>query len=97
MEAVSYESITVSNVAIGCTTALLQAAPLPSAIYVSIEDPGVDGIRLRVDGADPTAAEGHLFNDGDSFVIASMGDIGRFRAIRVGAVDVTIRVTYLAM
>ena len=97
MDAVSFESITVSNVAIGFTTALVTPpdAPQPLQAYVSVEDAGGAGMRYRIDGTNPTAAEGHLLQDEDSITLSGRADLSRFRAIRVGA-NVTIRVTYMA-
>ena len=97
MEATSYESIVVSNVAIGFTSALLLTAPLPIAAYLTVEDAGVAGLRFRIDGVNPTAIEGHPLYGRDNVTISSMGDISKFRAIRAGGADVTIRVTYFAM
>ena len=95
MDTVGYESITVGAVAIGFTAAVLATTPLPLAAFLSVEDAGVAGMRFRIDGTSPTAAEGHLLHDEDSITISGLGDLNRFRAIRVGA-DVTIRVTYMA-
>ena len=95
MDAVNYESITVGAAAVGFTAGIIGVATLPLEAYLSVEDAGVAGMRYRVDGTDPTAAEGHLLHDEDSITIAGRADIERFRAIRVAA-DVTIRVTYFA-
>jgi len=95
MDTVGYESITVGAAAIGFTAAVLATTPLPLAAFLSVEDAGVAGMRFRIDGTNPTAAEGHLLHDEDSITISGLGDLNRFRAIRVGA-DVTIRVTYMA-
>jgi len=96
MDAVSYESITVGAAAIGFTAALLATQPLPQEAYFSVEDAGTAGIRYRMDGTDPTAAEGHPLFDGDTFVVSGQPDLKRFRAIRTGGANVTIRVTYSA-
>jgi len=95
MDTVGYESITVGAIAIGFTAAVLATTPLPLAAFLSVEDAGVAGMRFRIDGTSPTAAEGHLLHDEDSITISGLGDLNRFRAIRVGA-SVTIRVTYMA-
>ena len=95
MDAVNYESITIGNAAIGFTAAVLATTPLPLTAYLSVEDAGGAGMRYRVDGTDPTAAEGHLLQDEDSISLSGRPDLTRFRAIRVGA-DATIRVTYFA-
>lgn len=96
MDAVSHESITVGAVAIGFTAALLAAQPLPREVYFSVEDTGTSGMRYRLDGTDPTAALGHLLHDEDSVTLSGGPDLANFRAIRVGAVDITIQVTYFA-
>ncbi len=95
MDAVSFESITVSIVAIGFTAGLLAAVPIPLEASVSVEA-GATGLRYRVDGVDPTAAEGHLLQDEDAVIVSGRADLTRFRAIRAGAVDATLRVTYSA-
>ncbi len=98
MDAVSFESITVSNVAIGFTAGLLTpttTVPIPLEASVSVEA-GATGLRYRVDGVDPTAAEGHLLQDEDTVTVSGRADLTRFRAIRTGAVDATLRVTYSA-
>lgn len=94
MEARKYEAITVSNVAIGFTAGLLTTGPLPVAVFISVEDPAAAGMRYRIDGTDPTAAEGHLLSGGDTLTIDTMGDLNDFRGVRVGGADITIRVTF---
>lgn len=96
MDAVSNETITVSNVAIGFTAGLLATTPIPLMVYFSVEDAGVAGMRYWVDGTDPTAALGHLLHDEDSITLTGLSDLANFRAIRVGAVDITLQVTYFA-
>ena len=99
MDAVNYESITVGATAVGLTSAIVTPdapSPTPLEAYISVEDAGGAGMRYRIDGTSPTAAEGHLLQDEDSISIMGRGDLSRFRAIRAGAASVTIRVTYFA-
>ena len=96
MDAINFESIIVGAVAAGFTAAIIGVATLPLQAYLSVEDAGAAGMRYRVDGTDPTAAEGHLLYDGDDLTVAGRADLERFRAIRAGAGNVTIRVTYFA-
>ncbi len=96
MDAVNYESIVAGVAAVGFTASVLATTPIPLAAFISVEDTGVAGMRFRIDGTDPTAAEGHLLHDEDSITVSGLGDLNRFRAIRVGAGVVTIRVTYMA-
>lgn len=98
MDAVNYESITVGAVAVGFTSSAITPsdAVQPMEAYVTVEDAGGAGMRYRVDGTNPTAAEGHLLMDEDSIIVVGRSDISNFRAIRAGAASVTIRVTYSA-
>lgn len=81
-----YESITVSNTAIGVTAAKI---PNHNYAFVTVE---TDQIRFRVDGTDPTASEGHLFEAGDTFELMGGRAIINFKAIRV-TTDATLRVS----
>ena len=61
--------------------------------YITVE--GAD-IRFRIDGTAPTAAIGHLVNNGGIIKLDSASDLAHFKAIRTGAVSATITCTYSA-
>jgi hypothetical protein len=90
---ISYVAITVSTSAVGLTAANLDpaAGPRPDAVVISVE---AQPIRYRVDGTDPTSTEGHPAVDGDVIVLRSHQALKQLRAIRSGATDATLRVTY---
>ena len=93
-----YESITVSSTAIGFT--LSKYKPSGNAlendnrpamrVLLTVE---TNTIRYRVDGTDPTAAEGHSLGSGDVLTLVGPDAISQFRAIAAVG-DGTIRVTY---
>jgi hypothetical protein len=98
-DAYDYESITVSTTALGFTatkitvanTAIGSANPRRAKeVLLTVE---TNTIRFRLDGTDPTAAEGHLLAVGDSLNIEGEDNIRRFRMIRATA-DATVKVTY---
>ena len=90
-----YESITVSDTAVGFTAANLH--PMARKLHqhqtkqavVTVE---TDQIRVLVDGDDPTSSEGHLVNPDDVLYIDTT-EVESFKAIRVNT-DATIRVSY---
>lgn len=106
LPAVDFETITVSNVAIGVTASKLtsvltrnansgeqsyvEVRRLDEALFTVETNP----IRFRLDGTDPTAAIGHLLNAGDSLVVTGFGNLSKLRFIRQGAADGTVQATY---
>jgi len=93
-DAYAYESITVSATAVGFTSTLVSPANAPSAklAILTIETAGV---RYRYDGTAPTAAQGHAAAMDTSLTVNGINNINRFRIIKSGATDATVRVTYL--
>ena len=85
-DAFGFESLTVGASAVGFSSANDARAAL-----VTVEDAS---IRFRIDGTDPTSEVGHLLNPGDSIILRNVNNIRRFRAIRAGTADATLRVTY---
>lgn len=84
----NYESITVTNTAIGFTPAKI----LPSlTAYCSLE---TAQIRFRMDGTNPTSSEGHLMNPGDTIVIDGYSSIQKFMAIRTGSTSGVLKCSY---
>lgn len=92
----SFESITVSTVSVGITTALLTEdagagkATHASKVYLSVE---TNPIRIRWDGGDPTSALGHLLTAGTSIEIEGEKNVKQLRMIRQGGADGTAMVT----
>lgn len=87
----AYEAITVSNVAIGFTSATYApAAGRASVAYVSIES---NPISFTSDGTTPTAAIGHQVTAGQQIEVCGVPAVNQFRMIRTGS-DATAKVTY---
>lgn len=82
----NFETIVVSNVAIGISADMV---PRHNYAYITVE---TDQVRFRIDGANPTAAVGHLLEAGDTLELFGGHAIMGFRAIRVTA-DATLRVS----
>lgn len=96
-----YETITVSNTAIGFTASKYIKSPadnFPSQVLkarsalVTVEG---DAIRVSfANGVTPTAnSNGHLFQVGDSFIVDGAQTITDLKMIRQ-TTDATVRVTY---
>jgi hypothetical protein len=87
------ESITVSSVAIGFTSATIsperRTKPIKAVFIVETAQ-----IRFTVDGSTPTTTVGFLAEIGDIVTINGEGDIKNFKAIRTGASDATIQPIY---
>ena len=92
----NHEAITVADTAIGFTHATTQRSD--SSHHVIAVVTAENGImRYRYDGGDPTSTVGHLLSHGDSIVIEGSENVKKFRAIRVGSNNGTLRVTYEAV
>lgn len=98
MEAVfmgyDYEVLDVGGVAIGLTASKLgpsDAAPARGA-FITAE---VTSVRFRFDGQDPTAVEGHLLTNTDCMSLFGINNLYAFRAVKTGAVNAKLRITYL--
>jgi len=87
--AVSYESITVSNVAIGISAATLTIVTADGFCSGRVE--GAD-IRVRSDGTNPTAAEGILILENEIVTVKMLSNLVDFRAIRDAGVDATLKI-----
>ena len=87
------ESITVSNTAIGFTTATIEPGngTIPAKAVFAVE---TAQIRFTVDGTTPTSSVGLLVQVGDIITIKGQSDIQSFRAIRVTSTDATIQPVY---
>lgn len=87
-----YEAVTVEDTAVGITAALLLPASGHKQTIAWITVEGAP-IRFRVDGTDPTSAEGHLIDSGEEFEVEGYNNMSRFRAIRTEAVSCKLRVS----
>lgn len=93
-----YESIAVSTVAQKLTASKIEPVATiadkdlgkAKLIRISVE---TNAVRIREDGPDPTASEGHVLNAGDWYYISNLQQMKQFRVIRVSA-DATLKVTY---
>lgn len=86
------------------------AAVPPTAAKIAVNDPANPGvarraraafltvegnaIRVRMDGAAPTAAVGHLLSPGDMLLVEGVESVKRLKMIRQGAADGTVNITY---
>lgn len=97
--AFDYETITVSSSVVGLTASKIQPAGGRAALGAAITVEGAT-IRYRLDGGNPVVGSaGHLGYDtsvAPAQVIWVYGteNLRRFRAVREGASDATLRVTY---
>lgn len=97
--AVDYETITVSTSVVGLTAGKIQPSGGAAALGAAITVEGAT-IRYRLDGGNPVAGgAGHLGYDASiapGLVIWLTGteNLRRFRAVREGVADATLRVTY---
>lgn len=91
----AYESLTVTNAVKTLTqaTAFPANEPPARAALITFE---AQPIRVTLDGTTPVASTGpgHQFNDKDAYVARQRQEIVKFKAIRDGATDGTLRVTY---
>lgn len=91
--AFAYESITVSSTAIGCTAATVSPGGAPGAVRAMLTLESAQ-VRYRYDGTNPTSSEGHLLEIGETLVLEGAANIDKFKAIRTGSTDGTLKVTY---
>ena len=100
LDAYSHESITVSTAALGFTTSETRKTISGTTQTVSAVEALItvesNPIRYTMDGTTPTSLVGHLLTDGDNITVSGMGNIKRFKMIRSGASDATVKVTYFA-
>lgn len=93
MEAMAFESITVSSAAVGFTTATYGNPSSGAAAKAALVTLETNGVRWRADGTDPTASVGHLMGVGDAIEVYGSLDLASIRFIATGG-DATARVTY---
>jgi|GEM_PF-1048132 len=83
-----YESVTVTNTAIGLTAATYLDATRAEMTLENAQ------IRIRDDGVNPTSSEGHPVEVGDIISLTSAAQIAGFKAIRTGSTNGVLKVTY---
>lgn len=88
-----FETITVSTTSVGLTASKVYPSDGIAAkeAVVSVENAS---IRYRADGTDPTAAVGHPVASGQEIVLTGTANLAAFKAIRSGAADATLTVSY---
>ena len=86
-DADKWEKITVGNSAVGLTSSTYGSNTFA---VITVED---NTIRFRIDGTNPTTANGHIAYPGDVIELNSAADIAAFKAIRISA-DAVIQATY---
>lgn len=97
LRTVAYDSITVTDSATRLTLSNVRGTTnQPSSEKVIITGEGAQ-FRWRADGTDPTSSEGHLANQGVVLTFENRDRIEKFRAIRTGSTNATLKVDYLAL
>jgi hypothetical protein len=86
----NFEQLTVTATVGGIA---LSSAVYGTSRYAEISIESAD-IRFTTNGTPPTASVGHLCGPTDIIRLDSNEDIATFRAIRAGAADAIIQVTY---
>ena len=90
--AFAFESITVTDTAVGLTLSNVLAKPHPKKVEIFVETAQV---RFRKDGTDPTATVGEVLNPFERMTLESLNDMQNLKTIRTGATSGTLRVHYL--
>jgi len=91
-DAFAFETITVTNSAVGFTNATFSSTKVPHLRAIVTVEGGI--MRYRYDGTNPTATVGHLLGHGDTVILESGVNVDNFRAIRAGGENGTLSVTY---
>jgi hypothetical protein len=95
MRAYDYEEITVSTSAVGLTaTKVNPGGSDPEKARAAVIVVKSQPINFRVDGGDPTAGSGIGAVAGDQISVVGLSNLSQFKAIRSGASDATLCVTY---
>lgn len=88
-DAYAFESIAVAASAVGLTSGTYDDSTKAEMTLETAQ------IRVRKDGTNPTAGEGHLVEVGDTITLKSAADLATFKAIRTGSTSGVLKVTYL--
>jgi hypothetical protein len=86
--AFAFETVTVTNSAIGLTSGTYTNAIKAEMTLERFP------IRVRTDGTDPTATEGHVIDEGSMITLEGTAEIAAFRAYRADVTDAILKVTY---
>jgi len=87
--AVSYESLTIADSAKAITASTLSLVLAHGQCSGRLE---TAQIRFRVDGTDPTSAEGILLNVGEFITIRGLSNLLAFRAIRTNTTSGVLKI-----
>lgn len=83
-----YESLTVTDEAVGTTWAKTKKA------YKAFVTAETAEMRFRFDGESPTKTEGHIIDSGDTLELYGNANVVNFEAIRTGDVSGVLKITY---
>lgn len=86
--AFAFESVTVTTSAIGLTSGTYANA---IRAEMTLER---DDIRVRTDGTNPSATEGHVIEAGSVITLEGTAEIAAFRAYRADVTDAILKATY---
>jgi len=92
-----YEVLTVSTAVLGLSQSKVNPDSGPyarMAARAAMISSANGDLRFRIDGGQPTAADGHYLVNGDTLVLSGTQAMQQFQAIRTGDVNATLRVTY---
>lgn len=90
-----YEEVVVSTTAIGLTALKINpGGTFPDKRKAVIIVVSAQPISFRIDGTDPTSSVGIPAATGDIIKLFGEQTLKQFKAIRSGASDATLRVTY---
>lgn len=90
--AFAFEQLTISTTAVSLTSATYD--PATGTAQSALVTVDTNPLRFRADGTNPTAAIGHNVTAGNSIEVCGISNIRNFRAIRSGAADAVINVSY---
>ncbi len=92
-----YEVLTVDTAVMGLSLAKIKPDTGPyarmSARAAMISSESGD-LRFRIDGGQPSAADGHYLVSGDTLVLSGTQAMQQFQAVQTGSASATLRVTY---
>lgn len=83
----AFEKLVVTENIVGFT-----AVTLGDRTYAFITCEG--SIRFRIDGGDPSGADGHELDDGDPLLLDRVDQVVKFRAVSVGGKDATLQCSF---
>ncbi len=87
----NFETITVTDTAIGLTASKLASSPKPKKVFITAE---TASCRYRSDGTDPLSTVGHRLDPTDTLALEGYSSLNNVKFIRIGATNATLQVTY---